>query len=91
MPASFWAIYTAKLLFAAMVLAVLYLAGLALKRVRPFAGSRAMKLLASIWLSRQSALHLVQVGRRYFLIGSGAEVGVLAELAAPDVAEELKR
>jgi len=93
MPAHFWPEYLAKLAIVALVLAALYLVGRTMKRMRPFGGGSGMKLLDSLTLSPHAALHLVRVGTRYFLIGSGPEIGVLAELAAPEAGavDELRR
>ncbi len=84
MPESFWAAYAEKLAIVALVLGALYFIGRTLRRARSFAGGRRMKLLESLALSPNAALHLVRVGSRRFLIGSGVEVGVLAEFGAGD-------
>lgn len=91
MPANFWMAYAEKLTIVAIVLAALYFAGRRLNRTRFFANGRRMKLVESLALSPRAALHLVQVGARYFLIGSADEVGLVTELAADTVADDLTR
>lgn len=90
MPANFWLAYAEKLTFVAIVLAALYFAGRRLNRARLFASGRRMKFVESLALSPRAALHLVQIGARYFLIGSADEVGLVTELAAAD-ADDLTR
>ena len=92
MPANFWVAYAEKLTILAIVLAALYFAGRRLNRTRLLAKGRRMTLIESLALSPRAALHLVQVGARYFLIGSADAVGLLTELAAADaVADDLRR
>ncbi len=88
MPAGFWAAYVAKLAVVGLLLTIAYAVARRLKTVRPFGAGRCLKLLETTALSTQAAIHLVRVGTRYFLIGSAAEVRVLAELQPSDAGAE---
>ncbi|MGA8576429.1 MAG: flagellar biosynthetic protein FliO [Candidatus Cybelea sp.] len=89
MPANFWASYVAKLAIVALGVAVLYLLARKLRQAR-FLGDigRCVRLVESTALSQHAALHVVRVGRRYFLIGSSTGVDLLAELRPSDVPED---
>lgn len=91
MPANFWVAYAEKLTIVAIVLAALYFAGRRINRARLFASGRRMKLIESLALSPRASLHLVQIGARYFLIGSADEVRLVTEVAAVDAADDLTR
>lgn len=84
MPA-FGILYVAKLAIVGAIVALLYFAARALRRVRFLRGHGQIAVLESAALSPQTALHLVRVGRRYFLIGSAAKVGLLAEFAPLEI------
>jgi flagellar biogenesis protein FliO len=83
MPWNFWAAYLERLATIALVLVALYFAARRFGRTSPFVRSgRRLRLLESMTLSQNAALYVVQVGARFFLIGSApAGVWALAELA----------
>jgi flagellar biosynthetic protein FliO len=85
-PAGFWAAYAERLATVAVVLATLYAAARALRRLRFFARTdRWLNVVESTMLSQHAALHVVRVGTRYFLIGSASgSVTRLAELTQDD-------
>jgi flagellar biogenesis protein FliO len=91
MPWSFWASYFERLGAVAVVLATLY--GAVRMFARPWIvlrRSRSLRLIESLAVSQHAALHLVQAGNRYFLIGTTVSgVAELAELASGDA--EAKR
>jgi flagellar biosynthetic protein FliO len=83
MAPGFWANYFERLAIVALVLAALYIIGRTLRTSRFFARSRDLSVVESRMLSPHAALHIVRVGRRYFLIGSGSNgVTRLADLGA---------
>jgi flagellar biogenesis protein FliO len=84
---AFWAGYLGKLAIAAAVLAALYAVARVLRGEHPLSrGARCVRLLATTPLSPHAALHLVRVGTRHFLLGSGGgAVSSLAELEPGDV------
>jgi|HubBroStandDraft_4_1064222.scaffolds.fasta_scaffold00006_73 flagellar biogenesis protein FliO len=89
MPANFWVSYVAKLAVVALVLAVLYVLARKLRQTRFLGdGGRCVRLVESTALSQHAALHVVRVGRRYFLIGSATGIDVLAELRPSDVTDD---
>jgi flagellar biogenesis protein FliO len=88
MPWSFWASYLLKLGVIGALLAVLYAGARALRRMRFFAsrGDRSINVIDSVALSQHAAIHLLNVGTRYFLIGTaGAAIATLAELAPAEL------
>jgi flagellar biogenesis protein FliO len=87
MPASFWAGYLVKLAILALILGALYLAGRKLRQGRLFVGTdRRVRVLETTMLSPHAAVYLLEVGTRYFLIGSShAGVSKLAEVAAAEL------
>jgi flagellar biogenesis protein FliO len=86
-PAGFWIAYVEKLAIAGIVLGLLYLLARVLRHGRFLGRPGRIALIESATLAPHAALHLVRVGSRYFLIGSAAQVGLLAELAPREVAE----
>jgi flagellar biogenesis protein FliO len=85
-PANFWIAYVEKLAIAGIALGLLYMLARVLRHGR-FLGRRGrIALIESAALAPHAALHLVRVDSRYFLIGSAAQVGLLAELAPCEVA-----
>ncbi len=84
---SFWAAYLEKLAIVALVLAALYVAAHRLRQTRLFARpGRCVRLLESMALSQQTALYVVKVGSRYFLIGSATGgIWALAELTEAEL------
>lgn len=87
MPWNFWAGYLVKLAVVALVLGVLYLIARRLRQARFSASAgRFMNVIESRMLSQCAAVHLLRVGTRYFLIGSGsAGISKLAEVGSKDV------
>jgi flagellar biogenesis protein FliO len=86
MPAAFWALYAEKLAIVALLLAGLYFAARSLRATRAFARSRnGLRVVGSVMLTPQAALHVVEVDARRFLIGTGT-VRALAELEPPNEA-----
>ena len=88
MPWSFWAGYLLKLGIVGALLAALYAAACALRRLRFFANpaDRRIRVLETTVLSQHAAIYLLKVGTRYFLVGTaGATVAKLAELAASEL------
>lgn len=83
----FWATYLERLAIVALILAGLYVIAGKLRQTRLFArAGRRMSVLESMMLSQHAAVHVVRVGRRYFLIGSGTGgISALAEFAESDV------
>ena len=90
MPSSFWAQYCVKLAILGVVLALLYAAARALKRSALLrrGAPQYVELIESTALSPQTAVHLLRVGRRYVLVGSGSTgLSKLADITD----EELER
>jgi flagellar biogenesis protein FliO len=80
-PASFWAAYAIKLAVVAAVLAALYALARFLRRSAFFlrGPGRRVDVIESTVLAPNAALHVIRVGERYFLLGSGG-LNKLAEL-----------
>jgi len=69
----FWATYFERLAIVALVLVAVYFLGRKLRETRFFArAGRRLRVIESAMLSPHATLHIVQVGCRYFLIGSGS-------------------
>ncbi len=87
MPWSFWASYLLKLGIAATLLTALYAAARAFRRMRCFAAAdRRIRVMETALLSQHCAIYLLNVGKRYFLVGTtGAGIATLAELAAAEL------
>ncbi|HUA07844.1 MAG TPA: flagellar biosynthetic protein FliO [Candidatus Acidoferrales bacterium] len=88
MPASIWPSYFLALLVVALLLGGLYIVvrGLARGRILTSANRRIVTVLESTALSQHSALHVIKVGNRYFLIGGGqGHITSLVELPADEV------
>lgn len=80
MPASFWAAYAIKLAVVAAVLAALYALARFLRRASVLRGPRRrVEVVESTMLAPNVALHVIRVGERYLLLGSGG-LNKLAEL-----------
>lgn len=90
---SFWAVYVAKLAIVGAGLTILYATGRWLRGWRVFArvAERRIAIVESAMLSQHAAIHLLRLGTRYLLVGTGSGgVCVLAELSAAEAACELK-
>ncbi|HTV73740.1 MAG TPA: flagellar biosynthetic protein FliO [Candidatus Acidoferrales bacterium] len=88
MPSSFWLSYVFALLVVALLLGGLYavVRGLARGRILASANRRLVTVLETTVLSQHSALHVVKVGGRYYLVGGGqGHVNTLVELPAEEV------
>ncbi|HTU71485.1 MAG TPA: flagellar biosynthetic protein FliO [Candidatus Baltobacteraceae bacterium] len=88
MSASFWLNYVFALLVVALLLGGLYavVRGLSRGRILTSANRRLVTVLESTPLSQHSALHVIKVGDRYFLVGGGqGHVNSLVELPAEEV------
>ncbi|HUN30000.1 MAG TPA: flagellar biosynthetic protein FliO [Alphaproteobacteria bacterium] len=88
MPSGFWFQYLFALLVVALLLGGLYaiVRGLARGRLLVSANRRLVTVLESTVLSQHSALHVIKVGNRYYLIGGGqGHVNALTELPAEEV------
>lgn len=88
MTSSFWLNYVGALLVVALMLGGLYavVRGLARGRVLASTTRRIVTVLESTPLSQHSAMHVVKVGSKYFLIGaSNAHVSTLGEMDGPEV------
>jgi flagellar biogenesis protein FliO len=88
MTSSFWLSYVFALLVVALLLGGLYLVvrGLARGRILAQANRRLVTVLESTPLSQHSALHVIKVGARYYLIGGGqGHVTSIVELPADEV------
>ncbi len=88
MPWSFWTSYLLKLGIVGMLLAALYGAARAFRRIRCFAhpADRRVRVMETAMLSQHAAIYLLNVGARYFLVGTmGAGIQTLAELAPEDL------
>lgn len=83
----FWAGYVVKLAITAAILAALYAVARVVRGVHPLSrGARCLQVVATAPLSPHAALHLVRVGTRHFLLGSGGgAISSLAELDPRDV------
>jgi flagellar biogenesis protein FliO len=80
-PAAFWAAYAIKLAVVAAVLAALYALARFLRRSAVFLRGprRRVDVIESTLLGPNAALHVIRVGERYLLLGSGG-LNKLAEL-----------
>ena len=88
MPSGFWFQYLFALLVVALLLGGLYavVRGLARGRILVSADRRLVTVLESTVLSQHSALHVIKVGARYYLIGGGqGHVNSLVELPPEEV------
>jgi flagellar biogenesis protein FliO len=88
MTSSFWLSYAFALLVVALLLGGLYLVvrGLARGRILTSANRRLVTVLESTPLSQHSALHVIKVGSRYYLIGGGqGHVTEIVELPPEEV------
>jgi flagellar biogenesis protein FliO len=80
-PASFWAAYTIKLAVLAAVLGAIYALARLLRGNAFFwrAAQRHIVVLESTMLAPNAAIHMIRVGKRHLLLGSGG-LSKLAEL-----------
>ena len=88
MPSGFWFEYLFALLVVALLLGGLYavVRGLTRGRILTSANRRIVTVLESTPLSQHSALHVIKVGNRYFLVGGGqGHINSLVELPADEV------
>jgi flagellar biogenesis protein FliO len=88
MAGGFWLSYFFALLVVALLLGGLYVVvrGLARGRILVSADRRLVTVLESTVLSQHSVLHVIKVGKRYYLIGGGqGHVNSLIELPAEEV------
>src|SRR5581483_348103 len=70
--ASFWSAYLWRLGAVALALALLYAAARRLRNLRLSGGrGRCVTVVETTVLSPHAALHLLRVGARYLLLGSG--------------------
>ncbi|HEY6487285.1 MAG TPA: flagellar biosynthetic protein FliO [Candidatus Cybelea sp.] len=81
MPASFWAAYAIKLAVLAAVLGAVYALARLLRGNAFFwrGAQRSIEVLESTTLAPNAAIHLIRVGKRRLLLGSGG-LSKLAEL-----------
>jgi flagellar biogenesis protein FliO len=85
MPASFWAGYILRLAIVGVVLGALYTLARLLRTLRMNAPSgRCVSVVESTILSPHATLHLLRVGERYMLLGSGS-VCVIGEVEPSEV------
>lgn len=88
MTSSFWLNYIGALLVVALMLGGLYaiVRGLARGRVLASASKRIVTVLESTPLSQHSAMHVVKVASKYYLIGaSNGHVTTLGEMDGPEI------
>lgn len=88
MSSNFWFNYIGALVVVALMLGGLYavVRGLARGRVIASANRRIVTVLESTPLSQQSAMHVVKVASRYYLIGaSNGHVSTLGEMDGPEI------
>lgn len=88
MSSGFWVQYVFALLVVALLLGGLYAVVRGLARGRLIASSerRLVTVLESTPLSQHSALHVIKVGARYYLVGAGnGAMGTLTELEPAEV------
>jgi flagellar biogenesis protein FliO len=70
---AFWANYFERLAVVALVLVSLYFLARKLRAMRLFTrAGRRLNVVESAMLSPHAALHIVRVGCRYFLVGTGS-------------------
>jgi flagellar biogenesis protein FliO len=85
---SFWVNYILALVVVALMLGGLYalVRGLARGRVLASANRRLVTVLESTALAQHTAVHVVKVGKNYYLLGAGnGHVTTLGELPADEV------
>ena len=83
MPSGFWFSYVLALVVVALMLGGLYavVRGLARGRVLLSTNKRIVTVIESTALSQRSAVHVVKVGKKYYLVGaSEGHVSTLGEL-----------
>src|SRR5215469_10800068 len=88
MSGSFWVNYILALVVVALMLGGLYalVRGLARGRVLASADRRLVTVLESTALAQHTAVHVVKVGKNYFLLGAGnGHVSTLGELSGDEV------
>lgn len=88
MSSNFWFQYTIALLVVALMLGGLYalVRGLARGRVLASANRRLVTVIESTALAQHAAVHVVKVGKQYFLLGaSNGQVNTLGELTPEEV------
>ena len=88
MSTGFWWSYIGALLVVALMLGGLYavVRGLARGRLIASTTRRIVTVLESTPLSQQSAMHVVKVGSKYYLIGaSNGHVSTLGEMDGPEI------
>jgi flagellar biogenesis protein FliO len=88
MATNFWVQYALALLVVALMLGGLYalVRGLARGRVLASADRRLVTVIESTALAQHSAVHVVKVGQKYFLIGaSNGHVSTLGELSGDEI------
>lgn len=90
MPLAFWPAYCAKLAIVAATLLLLYALARKLRRLRFFHDdpTQLLHVIESRMLSQHAAIHVVQVGGRYYLIGT--TTGAIATLAELEEVAELR-
>jgi flagellar biogenesis protein FliO len=90
MSPAFWVTYFERLAIVAVVLTAVYLFGRKLRDSRLFArGGRRLNVVESMMLSPHAVLHIVRVGRRHFLVGSGS-AGITRVAELPDTDMEMR-
>lgn len=88
MSSNFWVQYIVALLVVGLMLGGLYTLVRALARGRVLASSdrRLVTVLESTALAQHAAVHVVKVGKKYFLVGaSNGQVNSLGELPGEEV------
>ena len=88
MSTGFWWSYIGALLVVALMLGGLYavVRGLARGRLIASTSRRIVTVLESTPLSQHSAMHVVKVGSKYYLIGaSNGHVSTLGEMDGPEL------
>lgn len=88
MSGTFWINYILALVVVALMLGGLYalVRGVARGRVLASADRRLVTVLESTALAQHTAVHVVKVGKNYYLLGAGnGHVTTLGELQAEDV------
>lgn len=88
MSGNFWVNYILALVVVALMLGGLYalVRGLARGRLLASANRRLVTVLESTALAQHTAVHVVKVGKNYFLLGAGnGHVSTLGELSGEDV------
>ena len=88
MTGNFWFQYSLALVVVALMLGGLYavVRGLARGRVLTAANRRLVAVIESTALAQHTAVHVVKVGGKYFLLGAGnGHVSTLGELSSDEV------